>query len=906
MSVIETPGIETSFLASRPLSADSLRRFGTTAALIADEREITYRDLADLVEQRGAELGTRRRLIMLSGTNDLDFVVTWLAALDRRHPVILAEGSAGAVGLASHYRPHVLAASGPDGISLDHLGDHVHEMHPDLAVLMSTSGSTGTPKLVRLSRDAIDSNAAAIATYLGLTPADRGITSLPLHYCYGLSVLSSHLSVGASVVLTNNSVVDPCFWQLVDRWRVTGLAGVPYTFDLVERVGIDVLSAPSLRYVTQAGGRLDPDRVLRLAEYGRQVGWSLYVMYGQTEATARIAYLPPDAVFEHPGSIGQPIPGGSITLAPLAGASDAEDADGPDDAGGMGEIVYRGPNVMMGYATGPLDLARGHEVDELHTGDLGRWNSAGLLEVVGRKSRFVKIHGKRVDLDHLELALSEPGGHVTVAGDDRGIVVAVEDPAAPVGGLADADLQARAAAAVSIPSGRVLGVRVPSIPRTGSDKIDRPALVETARRLERGARERETAAAIGGAGRTEPCRVAGEFRIIFPAQPIEPDSTFVSLGGDSFSYVEMSVRLEGVLGDLPMNWHLMTVSELESAAGDVAPDPSRRMIRIETSVVIRAIAIALIVCTHMRLYRLPGGAHTLLAVVGYNFARFQLTPTELPGRLRRSVASIARVAIPTSTWIGINMLLVGGYSAGALFLVNNYFGSPWRRDGRWQYWYFEAFVQIMIVLAVLFSVAAVRRLERRAPFAFALAILAAALAIRFELVVWGDDYNAVFRPHAVAFFVALGWCAHRASTTSQRLLVTALTVISTVGFFDQVDREWRIIVMIAALIWIPTLPLPALVGRVVAVVAAASMYIFLLHWQVWPLFTPWLDDRVAFVATMAVGVAAWWVLTGVAERIGRAFRRDDRAAAEDGRPLPTAEFPRTGCRTGATSLGRTS
>ena len=256
--------------------------------------------------------------------------------------------------------------------------------------------------------------------------------------------------------------------------------------------------------------------------------------------------------------------------------------------------------------------------------------------------------------------------------------------------------------------------------------------------------------------------------------------------------------------------------------------------------------------------RLPGGAHALLAVVGFNIARFQLLPRDVPGRLRRSVSTIARVAVPTSAWIGLNMLLVGGYSVGAMLLVNNYIGDAARRGGRWEYWYFEAFVQVMIVVAVLFAIPAVRRGERRAPFGFALAVLGVTLLFRFDVVRLGGDYNAMFRTHTVACFVALGWCAQRAATRWQRAAVSVGAVVTTVGYFGQSDRELRIIVAILALTWIPTVLVPRPVAVVLGPLAAASMWIFLVHWQVWPVFTPWMHDGLAFWLTIASGVGVWW------------------------------------------------
>ena len=182
----------------------------------------------------------------------------------------------------------------------------------------------------------------AIAEYLDIRETDRAATTLPMSYCYGLSVIHSHLLRGAGLILTDRSVVDEEFWALFRRHRGTSFAGVPYTFEMLERIGFDGIDLPDLRYVTQAGGRLSPERVQQLRRARRTQGWQLFVMYGATEATARMAYLPPELAQSRPGSIGRPIPGGTFTLEPLDGWPD------PD----VGELVYHGPNVMMGYAHG--------------------------------------------------------------------------------------------------------------------------------------------------------------------------------------------------------------------------------------------------------------------------------------------------------------------------------------------------------------------------------------------------------------------------------------------------------------------------------------------------------------------------------------------------------------------------
>ncbi|BAN01831.1 AMP-binding protein [Ilumatobacter coccineus] len=823
----------------------ALRRHGRRTAVHVGDRSVSYAELARLAAERCTEFGVGRRLVVIGGGNDLDVVVTLLACIEGRHPFVLVEPSAAALAGIESYRPDVVVTCEPDRVGIDHRTDPTvpspHRFHAELAGLASTSGSTGAAKLVRWSARGLASNAVAIASSLDLRDDDCAITSLPMHYCYGLSVLTSHLVVGARIVLTDNSVVDPCFRHAVVRHGVTTLAGVPYTFDLLERGGGDLLDSPTLRLVTQAGGRLAPAVVSRLAQRGRRSGWDFVVMYGQTEATARMAYLPPDEVEAHPECVGVAIPGGELSID-RSGCDDATATDAD-----VGEIVYRGPNVMMGYATSASDLATGREFDELRTGDLGRINDAGLLEIVGRANRFLKIHGKRIDLDHLEATLQATVGDVRCAGDDELLVVAAlrPDPTGEPPATA-ADLAHAAAQHVAIPAGRIASIVVDEFPRTSSGKIDRPALVAAGRSIDGGPAQPSTDASVAEA-----------FRLVLGVDTVAPDDTFAGLGGDSFSYVEMSIRLEEIIGTVPSDWHVLSVGELDRLVG--SKQRRRFVTQLETSVVIRAIGISLIVCTHMRVFRLAGGAHTLLAVLGYNFARFQLTAVDVGARLRSLGSTIARVAVPTSVWIGLNALLFGGYSLGAVLLVNNYTGGAARRDGRWEYWYFETFVQVMIVLGLLFSFARVRHAERRAPFAFALGVLAITWLFRFDVIALGGSYNYLFRTHTVASFVALGWLAYRSTTNVQRLVATAATVATSVGYFGQTDREWRIIVMVTALIWIPRISLPTPVARVVGVMAAASMWTFLVHWQVWPLFTPWLDDRVAYLLTMATGVVVWRV-----------------------------------------------
>ncbi len=816
---------------TRLTDLDAYRRRGDRPALFDGDAVISHADMADLIELRASRLGSTRRVVAVHATNTIDTIVTYLACLVAGH----------VVSIRSDGGPDPFVAARPD------------ELHPDLAALMSTSGSTGASKSVRLSLGNLESNAIAIADSLHLRADDVAITSLPLHYCYGLSIVTSHLAAGASVVVTDASVVDPCFWNLVEERSVTTLSGVPHTFDLIDRLPSNPLTTGlthrSIRRVTQAGGRMRPDDVRRHAELGQRHGWDLFVMYGQTEATARLTVLDPDLARQHPTSIGRPVLGGSIRLQPVPVDDLPPELHAEVRDGVVGEIVYTGPNVMLGYATEPADLALGRTVEELATGDIARRTESGLLEIVGRRSHFVKILGHRIDLDELESRLASIDA--VIAGDDERLVIAVT-------GQRTADVQ-NAIDALRIPASAVQVHEVDELPRLGNGKLDRADML----------RWPPPSGAGPGSGYDGDGSVAQIYTTVLGGGAVTPQSTFTSLGGDSLSYVEASIRLERLLGELPIGWHLLPVSELDDRARPAALRAGQRglqrMRQVDTSVVIRAIGICVIVATHMGIARLAGGAHTLLAVAGYNFARFQLGAIDVPGHLRRGLATVARVALPASLWIGVQMAMVGGYSAGSLFLVNNYFGSAWRRDGRWEYWYFEAFVQIFLVLTLLFALGPVRRLERRWPFGFVAVALVPAMIIGLEVVEVADGYNSAFRPHTTVWFVLLGWAGCRATSSLQRLFVTAALVGGSIVFFDRWQQTAMVTLLVGALLWMPTVRLPRLLVPVVGALAAASLVTFLIHWQVWPIFTSVFVREVAYVLTIATGVATW----AVAQRIGR-------------------------------------
>jgi len=481
----------------------------------------------------------------------------------------------------------------------------------------------------------VQANAESIADYLRIRSGDRAATTLPMHYCYGLSVINSHLLRGAGLILTDLSVVDTCFWDLFRTKRGTTFAGVPYTFELLDRVDFAAMQLRDLRYVTQAGGRLAPDLVRRYAQLG--------------EPTTDLRAL---------------------------------------------------------YA-----------------------------EILGR-----------------------------------------------------------------------------------SDVTD--------------------------------------------------DSTFVSLGGDSLSYVEISLRLEQALGHLPAGWHTMPIRDL------VPADPPRfkRGHALDTSIALRAIAIVLVVGTHAQLFTIRGGAHLLLGIAGFNFARFHLTSAERGERARRLLSTITRIAAASMTWIALACLLApNDYGLANIFLLNGLLG-PDEVGSEWRYWFIEALVAILLVLTVLLSIPLVDKIERRAPFALPLALMTLGLATRFKLVVIDIGGVDRFTPHVVFWLFALGWAAAKAASGWQRWCVTLAVVATVPGFFGAPLRETIVIGGLLLLVWVPSVRAPGLVSRSAAVLAGSSLYIYLTHWHIYIQIRDY-SPLVAVLASLLFGVLYAKTVPGATAVLSSVSRR---------------------------------
>ena len=388
--------------------------------------ETSYQQLLDYAMKLSTRIGNKKSLIAIYCKQNTATVIGYIAARLGGHTALLLDNQLNEHlinTLVTTYQPNYVWQPSGNGaeyelICLDNQA-HPH-LHPDLSLLLSTSGSTGSPKLVKLSEKNLLANAASIIEYLGINQDDRPIISLPFHYSYGLSVLNTHLHVGATMLLTESPVTQGRFWQFFKSARANSFSGVPYTYEMLRKLRFKEMQLHSLRYMTQAGGKMDQELIRYFVDISEQRGFKFYVMYGQTEATARIAYLPYNKVREKINSIGIPIPGGQWWLQDEQKTKIASPHK-------QGELVYRGLNVMMGYAETIEDLGCGDELDGvLETGDLAYFDADGFCYITGRLKRFIKLFGNRYSLDDIQKSLTQAGMESVAGGFDNRLLIATK------------------------------------------------------------------------------------------------------------------------------------------------------------------------------------------------------------------------------------------------------------------------------------------------------------------------------------------------------------------------------------------------------------------------------------------------------------------------------------------------
>lgn len=381
------------------------------AAIDDEGAQISYGELCSFTNEFYAAIN-KRTLIFILSENNVGSLAGYVASLSSRIVPLLLGATTDKELLAkliAVYQPEYMWM--PQRIAdefayepvfskynwvLVKTGHTSAPLNEDLSLLLPTSGSTGSPKLVRHSYQNISANAENVAALFALTPNERAIAILPMYYTMGLSVITSHLYAGATLLLIKSSLTDGAFWKFIKEYKGTSFTGVPYSYDILKKLRFFRMDLPDLSLLSQGGGKLSPELFTEFAEFAANNGKRFIATYGQTEGTARMAYLPADMALQKVGSIGKAIPNGQLSII---------DNEGNETTEGevTGEMIYRGPNVTMGYALVSEDLIKGDErKGYLSTGDIARRDADGYYYIVGRLSRFLKLFGTRVSLDETE------------------------------------------------------------------------------------------------------------------------------------------------------------------------------------------------------------------------------------------------------------------------------------------------------------------------------------------------------------------------------------------------------------------------------------------------------------------------------------------------------------------------
>ena len=414
---------------------EELARFDKQVAVIDGCICLSYHQLHELVEKKkrmlDEALGSKKQVVALVASNSVASLVNYLALLQLRQTIffadstdLLLERTSDTLSLKERFGICVLLKEEKIECLSDpsnHKCDQNQVIYPDIALLMGTSGSTGAAKYVMLSYENLHENTQDICAYLPIESNDKTITTLPFSYAYGLSIINTHLNQGAAIVFTQYSVMQREFWALLDEQQITSFGGVPYTYEMLLRLIFTQTNLPHLRYFTQAGGKLSQDKLKLLVEFAQSENKQFFVMYGQTEATARMSYADTQKLAEKPASIGGAIPNTRFELVD-------EHKEVISVPRREGELVFYGKNVMLGYARHYDDLCNIQALTKLETGDLAYFDEQGDFYICGRIKRIVKLFGERFNLDDLQekaMAFFETKYPICV-GDDKHLFLLFE------------------------------------------------------------------------------------------------------------------------------------------------------------------------------------------------------------------------------------------------------------------------------------------------------------------------------------------------------------------------------------------------------------------------------------------------------------------------------------------------
>lgn len=415
----------------------SINKFKKRTAIIDNKQNVhTYENLLSDA-QKFKKFFKKKNLILVVADNTYEFIVFYVAALLNNQTLIILNSditNEDVKILVKSYYPKFIFCNKEykriknfnkiydfDDFSLYNSKNLKikYPINKNLSILISTSGTSGRNKYVKLSNENIMQNTNSIIKMLKISKEDKIITTMSPSYSYALSIINTNLVSGAQIILNNYSLIDKNFWIIYNKHQPNNFNGVPYIYEILEKIGLNRLNFKKLKYLTQAGGALSEDIKKKIIKLCDKHKTKFFIMYGQAEAAPRISILPHNLLKKNLSSVGLPVLGGKVWIEDKVFNKESKLYEG--------ELVYKGKNVFMGYSSSFKDLKKDEPKNNLlKTGDIGYVDKKKLIFITGRKKRIVKIFGIRISLDQLDQELKKKNFNCTCSGDDKKIIVNFE------------------------------------------------------------------------------------------------------------------------------------------------------------------------------------------------------------------------------------------------------------------------------------------------------------------------------------------------------------------------------------------------------------------------------------------------------------------------------------------------
>jgi acyl-CoA synthetase (AMP-forming)/AMP-acid ligase II len=403
-------------------------KFKNRVALINEIKKITYRELINIFNKL-SKIFKQKSVLLILCDNSLGSIIGYLFCLYSNNVAILIDkriSNNDLQELINLYKPNfilsdVLMTNKKFDFKTKIFESYLYftkikkySLKSNLQLLLPTSGSMGVAKFVKLSNENLYINSKSIIKYLKLNKNDVAITNMPFFYSYMLSIINTHLHVGGKIVVSKDSILQKKFWDVYLKNKITSFNGVPYVYELIEKIGIKKIITKKLRYITQAGGKLDQTIKEKIWMELKRYGVEFFVMYGQTEASPRISYLKNNDLITKKESIGKCIEGTKLFLRNSLKKKIYKPFT-------EGNIYCKGKNIMLGYSNNYRDLNKNKKIHELDTGDIGFFDNDNFYFIKSRSKRISKINGIRLDLDELEKKLQKNDIKANIVNNDKKI-----------------------------------------------------------------------------------------------------------------------------------------------------------------------------------------------------------------------------------------------------------------------------------------------------------------------------------------------------------------------------------------------------------------------------------------------------------------------------------------------------